>query len=395
MLKLLHASDIHIGAKFSSFGEKAAAQRQALLDAFAKIIDLAISEQVQLLLIAGDLFDSNFPSYQSVSFVKEQLKKLDKEGIRAVILPGTHDCLSRDSIFKRENLTIGMAHIFIFDNPEETRKEFPELDLMIFGKPNISNKSPDSPLASLKGNPRTLRAEQSPYDDKARDSKSKYKIAMAHGSVQIEGKAAPDDLPISFQDIADSGMDYIALGHWHGAQDFSSGKVKAWYAGSPEITYQEGKGGLGQGYALIVEIGQNGTNVSPIKITDKEIKEINFDLQMFENREALYQEIEKLANPNLILSVSLSGFANAENLLSFQKIEEDFQNKFFYIKVKNNLSLRLEDIDSRNYPEELILGQFVRVMQDKISKASSDEEKSILKDALQIGIAELEGKNVI
>ena len=394
MLKLLHASDIHIGAKFSSFGEKAAAQRQALLDAFAKIIDLAISEQVQLLLIAGDLFDSNFPSYQSVSFVKEQLKKLDKEGIRAVILPGTHDCLSRDSIFKRENFTIGMAHIFIFDNPEETRKEFPELDLMIFGKPNISNKSPDSPLASLKGNPRTLRAEQSPYDDKARDSKSKYKIAMAHGSVQIEGKAAPDDLPISFQDIADSGMDYIALGHWHGAQDFSSGKVKAWYAGSPEITYQEGKGGLGQGYALIVEIGQNGTNVSPIKITDKEIKEINFDLQMFD-KEALYQEIEKLANPNLILSASLTGFADAENLLSFQKIEEDFQNKFFYIKVKNNLSLRLEDIDSRNYPEELILGQFVRVMQDKISKASSDEEKSILKDALQIGIAELEGKNVI
>ena len=380
MFKLLHASDIHIGAKFSSFGEKAAAQRQALLDAFAKIINLAISEQVQLLLIAGDLFDSNFPSYQSVSFVKGQLKKLDNAGIRAVILPGTHDCLSRDSIFKRENFTAGMAHVFIFDNPEETQKEFPELDLTIFGKPNLSNKSPDSPLAFLK----------------VRDSESKYKIAMAHGSVQIEGKAAPDDLPISFQDIADSGMDYIALGHWHGAQDFSSGKVKAWYAGSPEITYQEGKGGLGQGYALIVEIGQNGTNVSPIKITDKEIKEINFDLQIFENKkEALYQEIEKLANPNLILSVSLSGFADAENLLSFQKIEEDFQNKFFYIKVKNNLSLRLEDVNSRNYPEELVLGQFVRVMQDKISKATNDEEKSILKDALQIGIAELEGKNII
>src|SRR3989338_4413079 len=152
MFKLLHASDIHIGAKFSSFGEKAAAQRQALLDAFAKIVDLAISEQVQLLLIAGDLFDSNFPSYQSVSFVKDQLKKLDNAGIRAVILPGTHDCLSRDSIFKRENFTG-----FIFDNPDETQKEFPELDLTIFGKPNLSNKSPDSPLSFLKDNPRALR----------------------------------------------------------------------------------------------------------------------------------------------------------------------------------------------------------------------------------------------
>mgnify|MGYP001591433559 CR=1 FL=1 len=381
MLKLLHASDIHIGAKFSSFGEKAALQRQALLDAFAKIIDLAIGEQVQLLLIAGDLFDSNFPSYQSVSFVKDQLKKLDNAGIYVVILPGTHDCLSRDSIFKRENFTAGTQHVFIFDNPEETQKEFPDFDLTIFGKPNLSNKSSDSPLAFIK--------------DKARGSKSKYKIAMAHGSVQIEGKAASDDLPIAFQDIADSGMEYIALGHWHGAQDFSSGNVKAWYAGSPEITYQEGKGGLGQGYALKVEIGQNETFVSPMKITEKEIKEINFDLQMFDNKEALYQEIEKLVNPNLILSVSLSGFANAENLLSFQKIEEDFQNKFFYIKVKNNLSLRLEDVDSRNYPEELVLGQFVRVMQEKINKAANDNEKSILEDALQIGIAELEGKNII
>lgn len=381
MLKFIHASDIHIGAKFSSFGEKAALQRQALIDAFARIIDLAIKEQVQLLLIAGDLFDSNFPSYQSVSFVKDQLKKLDNAGIYAVILPGTHDCLSRDSIFKRENFTAGAQHVFIFDNPEETKKEFPEFDLTIFGKPNLSNKSSDSPLAFVK--------------DKARDSKSKYKIAMAHGSVQIEGKAASDDLPIAFQDITDSGMEYIALGHWHGAQDFSSGNVKAWYAGSPEITYQEGKGGLGQGYALKVEIEQNGTNVSPMKITEKEIKEINFDLQMFDNKEALYQEIEKIANPNLILSVNLFGFANAENLLSFQKIEEDFQNKFFYIKVKNNLSLRLEDIDSRNYPEELVLGQFVRVMQEKISKSANDDEKSILKDALQIGIAELEGKNII
>ena len=193
MLKLLHASDIHIGAKFSSFGEKAATQRQALLDAFAKIIDLAISEQVQLLLIAGDLFDSNFPSYQSVSFVKDQLKKLDNAGIRAVILPGTHDCLSRDSIFKRENFTG-----FIFDNPEETQKEFPELDLTIFGKPNLSNKSSDSPLAFLKGNPRTQIAEQSSHDGKARDSKSKYKIAMAHGSVQIEGKAPPPPFPLFF-----------------------------------------------------------------------------------------------------------------------------------------------------------------------------------------------------
>lgn len=380
MLKLLHTSDIHIGAKFASFGNKAAQQRQALLNTFEKIISLAISEQVQLVLISGDIFDSNFPSYQSVSFVKDQLKRLDQNGIYAVILPGTHDCLSKDSVFKRENLSAGMPHIQIFDNPEETIKEFPDLELTVFGKANVGGKSPASPLVFLKS---------------VNIPNTRYKIAMAHGSVQIEGKAASDDMPITFSDIGNSGMDYIALGHWHGAQDFSSGKVKAWYAGSPEITYQEGKGGLGQGYALKVEIEDGKTTVLPIKITEKEIKEVNFDLQMFENRDDIYKTIERLANPNLILSVNLSGFADAEKLLALQKIDEDFQDKFFYISVKNNISLKLREIDSRNYPEELVVGQFVRLMQEKILKAASEEEKSILKDALQIGIAELEGKNIL
>ena len=125
---------------------------------------------------------------------------------------------------------------------------------------------------------------------------------MAHGSVQIEAKAASDDLPIAFQDIADSGMEYIALGHWHGGKIFfrECQSLVCRLAGN-HLSGRQRRTRAG----IRAESGnrQNETFVSPMKITEKEIKEINFDLQMFDNKEALYQEIEKLVNPNLILSV--------------------------------------------------------------------------------------------
>ena len=48
-----------------------------------------------------------------------------------------------------------------------------------------------------------------------------------------------------------------------------------------------------------------------------------------------------------------------------------------------------------NYPEELVVGQFARIMQKKLESAQTPEERKIIEDALQIGVAELEGKNVL
>ena len=199
MLRIIHTSDIHLGAKFTSFGASARTQRQALQNSFVAIVDQAISSKANLFLVAGDLFDSNFPSQQTVSFVKGQLKRLNDERIYATILPGTHDCLSKESIYKRENFGLNLPYVYVFDDPATTSVELPDIDATIFAKANTSNKSSESPVAFL------AQAGVS--------AKTKYKVAMAHGSVQIEGKAAPDDMPITFREIAESGMHYVALGH--------------------------------------------------------------------------------------------------------------------------------------------------------------------------------------
>ena len=381
MLKIIHTSDLHIGAKFGAFGEKAEAQRKAILGALAKIVDLAIERSAHIVLISGDLFDSNFPSLASVDFVKSQLRRLNDAKIYAAVLPGTHDCLSKDSIYRRERFGADLPFVFVFDDESVTQKEFPDIDLTLFAKPNTVNKSTESPTAFL--------------ESFVKSAGTKYKVAMAHGSVQIEGKAAADDMPITLREISSSGIQYLALGHWHGCQEFSFGSTIAWYAGSPEITYQEGKGGLGQGYAVFVEIDNGAVKAEPARVSEKELKEIDIDMQIYENMDNVCHEIEKSAGPNVILRANIFGFSDAAGLIDVEKIEDDFRDKFFSISVKDGTALKIGEITGQNYPEELVIGQFVRIMRAKIDGETDAEKRRILEEALQIGVAELEGKGVL
>src|SRR3954465_11723622 len=98
MLKLLHTADVHLGARHADLGEQAAAQRERQFAAFQATIELALTEKVDLVLICGDLFDSNTQPRRSVERVAAELKRLALASIRSVILPGTHDVYDRASI---------------------------------------------------------------------------------------------------------------------------------------------------------------------------------------------------------------------------------------------------------------------------------------------------------
>ena len=402
MLRIIHTSDIHLGAKFSSLGNKADAQRQALKDSFARVVDHALASKANLVLITGDLFDSNFPSPHSVSFVKSQLARLNEARIWTMILPGTHDCLAKSSVYVREDFSQNFPHVHVFNDAAASAEVIPDIDATIYAKPSTESKSTEGPIAFLAS--------------AVKSATTRYKIAMAHGSVQIEGKSAPDDMPITLREIAESGVQYLALGHWHGAQDFSFGNTVAWYAGSPEVTYQEGKGGIGQGYALEVDVmetakvhphtqetisasssgsGTLSVGVKPIKISEKIVREVDIDMQIYENVENVVYEIEKLADPNCLLLVNVFGFAESAVFIDPERITGELAGKFFSIKVKNTTALKLPEVTALNYPEELVVGQFVRIMQKKLEGAQTPEERKMTEDVLQIGIAELEGKNVL
>src|SRR3989442_4187845 len=90
-LKLLHVADVHLGKAFQMLGAQGAAQRRALEDTFVRAVDLAIAQQVHVVVIGGDLFDSPRPSATLVDLAERQLRRLDDRGIWVAMVAGNHD----------------------------------------------------------------------------------------------------------------------------------------------------------------------------------------------------------------------------------------------------------------------------------------------------------------
>jgi DNA repair exonuclease SbcCD nuclease subunit len=383
MIRILHTADIHLGAKFGFLGDKASEHRKDLLHTFGKIIALAKEKNVNLLVIAGDFFDSNKVSQYLIQFVKEQFAILKHAGVEVCILPGTHDALiPNEGIYLREQFR-DSSNVFVFYEKGVEKKEYKNLDLTVWGKIYDSNKSKESALLSV---PREKLS-------------TKLNIMLAHGSLKIPGKFKDDDWPFDPKEIEYSNMDYIALGHWHGTQDVSQGPVKAWYAGSPELTNREEKGGMGSGYVLIVEISDNGgkkeVNIDPNRVGSKMLIEEDIDVTGMTEQIRIKEKIKEGAGLAVIKIVNIKGLLKPSIFFDPEAILEELGSLFFHLKINMIAHIAIDTIDEAQYPKELIVGQYVRLMRKKIGEETDENKKRLLEEALQIGLAELEGKNIL
>lgn len=97
--RFIHAADIHLDSPLRSLAlrnlELATLIGNATRRAFEKIIDLALSERVNALLIAGDLYDGEQTSMKTARFLAEQLRRLDQAGIDVFVIRGNHDAMSK------------------------------------------------------------------------------------------------------------------------------------------------------------------------------------------------------------------------------------------------------------------------------------------------------------
>src|SRR3954452_23388629 len=100
MPRLLHMADVHLGARHDDLGPAASAQRERQFEAFKRAIDLALAEKVDLVLVCGDLFDSNSQPKRSVERAAAEFGRLAQRHIPVVLIPGTHDCYDTASIYR-------------------------------------------------------------------------------------------------------------------------------------------------------------------------------------------------------------------------------------------------------------------------------------------------------
>lgn len=370
-IKILQTGDVHLGAKFEGLGERGAVHRRQIERVFEKTVDLAIEKKVDLFLITGDLFDGETPSQSLIDFVRRQMDKLDKAGINAVLIPGNHDFLSDKSVYKR-SFWNEFKNIFVFNDPRVEVKEYPEIDLALYAKILTTKNSTESAIAKMQ------------------PSSAKYRVMMAHGSF-IAGESARsryfDQWPITADEIKNSGMNYVALGNFHGLQDVSQGDVQAWYAGSPESIAFDQKN---SGKVLFVEIDQKGTRVESIKVGERIFDQVNLALDNISDSHELKNEILKGADKNLVRKVLLGGFAHPNIFIDEEALESELGDNFFKLIIIDNAVPQVSEINSDKYSQDMIVGQFVALAKEKIEKSESSVEKEIMQKVLQLGLAEFD-----
>src|SRR2546428_7506964 len=116
-LKLLHVADVHLGKAFQMLGAQGAAQRRTLEDTFVRAVDLAIAQQVHVVLIGGDLFDSPRPSATLVELAERQLRRLDDRGIWVAMVAGNHDVAPDGFVGGSNRLREAGPHRLLFGRP--------------------------------------------------------------------------------------------------------------------------------------------------------------------------------------------------------------------------------------------------------------------------------------
>ncbi|MBQ8266984.1 MAG: DNA repair exonuclease, partial [Clostridia bacterium] len=225
-VKILHCADIHIGAAESFLSARAESRRAETLITFEKIINIAKENAVDILLIAGDLFNSNSVEKAFTDRVFECFAAIPD--IKIVYAAGNHDPLNFDSPFKKYTLP---ENLTVLDT-KDCFVEFPELNTRVYGK-------------SFKEV--YMQGEQSfslGVDDNF------INLMCIHG--ELKSDLSSDYNSITSDFISNSGMDYIALGHVHKRTDIGKiGNTYLSYCGCPE----------GQGFD---ELGEKGIYLGEI-----------------------------------------------------------------------------------------------------------------------------------
>ena len=238
-VRFLHLADLHLGSQLKTqhyqSRESDNALDSAVYTAVERLFDIGLKEEVDFVVIAGDLYDEDARSVRANSFLKEQFERLAEVDIPVYVTYGNHD-------------PVGSAtrYVDLPDNVHEFDHEEPEEFLY---------PDSDSPEARIWGQSyrdrhesRSMYRRFTPSDDQIPN------IGVLHTGLNPDGRRY---VPVSRSRLEEKDdIHYWALGHIHKARIFMNDQPVA-YPGVPQGR-QITEPGLGGGY--LVELDSNGTD---------------------------------------------------------------------------------------------------------------------------------------
>ena len=358
-IRFLHSSDWQLGMTRHFLSTEAGHRfTQDRIDAIKQLGELAKEHEAAFIVVAGDVFESNQLSRQTVLRTLDALKQLS---VPVFLLPGNHDPLDVSSIFSTREFIEADDHIIVIRDTNPI--PVPGLaGVEVVGAP-WRTKHPSTDLCA------DMLAELAPADDVVR-------VAVCHGQPDTlsPDKSRPEIINLANAEaaISDGVIHYLALGDRHSVTDVSSSTGRVWFSGAPVATdFTEDN----PNKALLVELGEGVCNVVELQVGDWQFVVDQFDLN---NAEDLEQFAAWLADlPNKERTIVKVGFTGAINLATAAQKDELFESQ---ADVFASLRQRARTTDLSVVPDELdqdsvsLVGYAREAWDELLKDAASDAQ---------------------
>ena len=374
MPRIIHTADLHLDSPFSLLdANKAMARKAELRGTFSNIIAIAKNDNANMVIISGDLFDSEFVTKETIEFMNSQFSSVPF--CKFVIAPGNHDCFSDKGAYSK---SVFPKNVFIFNRPELQFFNFPDIHVCVYGWAFVKEDMDKNPLVhSINTDPDCINILAVHADTSS--SSSKY-------------------CPISEEDIARSNCTYAALGHIHeGTEVRKAGNTYYAYSGCPEgRSFDEcGKKGV-----ISVDFEKNNfgrwvPTFSYKRVCKRRYEKFNLDITAIGSKEEVLAKIKhEMAKQSLgsdtLLRIVFTGTVDQNVVEASKKISaEDLGT--YYLEIKDRT---IPLVDEQELLKDItIKGALYRELLPKI-KSSDPEESESAKQALIYGLAALSGSDV-
>ncbi len=362
-MKIIHCADLHLDSSLSSYPKDIAAKRrEELLLGFGRMVEYARSNDIENILIAGDLFDKKRPSASAVKFVTDVMTS--HPGINFYYLKGNHDC---DELYEDNQMM--PANLKMFDK-----------DWMTYTIADLHDRQGCSVTVSAVENSDSSCATTIPALDM-----NAFNIVMMHGDV---GEGAC----INLRNLRGCGIDYLALGHIHSYR-YDSLDKNGYYC-YPGCLSSRGFDECGEHGFVVLDIDRENKSqkVTLKSVETRDILKIDVDISECMNSVDVLEKVKSVVEANIhssdaIFLIELTGATDISCDKNVHMLEQYFNSNYMHVRVHDNSEYR---VDFKDYAlDESLKGEFVRTV--FADQTLSDDDKAAI---IRLGIRALKGEEI-
>jgi len=362
-VKIIHVSDLHIDSKMeTNFSPLIAKQRNnEILVTFENLIELMQEDNYDIMIIAGDMFDTKKISSKAFTYIIDLFAK--NKSKKFFYVAGNHD---KETTLINDHQELP-NNLFVFN---DKFSKYMVSDCICIGGKQLTNSN-----ASTFGNDIEFH-------------KDNINFMVAHGSITKIANNTNNSNFLASQ-ITNKNIDYLALGHIHSYATEKIGKRGIYvYPGCLE---PRGYDEIGEKGFVKIEINEQSKTIlhTFIPFSSRTFHEINIDIsECSSTREILDQIYNQTKNIKEAdgLKVIITGQFCSTLFKSIQLIEEELNSKFYTVKVVDKSTLKINPSEYEN--DMTLKGFFIRKV---LSSNLTEQDKS---EVIITGLKSLSGEDI-